>query len=268
MSRRLRDAGHEVASYDVNGSGSVADLSDAVLGPEAVFLSLPDGSASTAVCQRIAEIPEAARTVVDLSTIGIAAAEQCFQALASAGIAYVDAPVSGGVSGAESGSLSMMVGARDRVIAPLLPLLQTLARNVFRMGDRAGQGQAMKLLNNFLSGTALAATSEAVAFGVHSGLAMQQIIDVLNASSGANTATRDKFPRSVIPGSYDFGFAAALQAKDARLYLESVHAAGTPDTIGSVVVELWQRFSREMPGVDFTAMYRYIAERADGGQTA
>lgn len=269
LSGRLAAAGHEVAGYDSNGSGSASSLAEAVSGRDLVFLSLPDGTVSMAVCDAIAQIPNAARTVVDLSTIGIAAAERCFETLAAAGITYVDAPVSGGVAGASSGSLAMMAGAPEDVLQPILPLLSILARNIFRMGDRAGQGQAMKLLNNFLSGTALAATSEAVGFGVRQGLDMRLMVDVINAASGANTATRDKFPRSIIPGSYDFGFAATLQAKDVGLYLESARAAGEPDTIASAVSELWQRFARAEPGADFTAIYKYInperaAERGNG----
>ena len=258
MSERLRSAGHAIAGFDTNGAGSVATLPEAVSGRDAVFLSLPDGAVSVAVSEQITRVPNAARTIVDLSTIGIAAAERCFAILAAAGITYVDAPVSGGVAGARAGSLAMMVGASEGVLQPLLPLLSILARSVFRMGDRAGQGQAMKLLNNFLSATALAATSEAVGFGVRQGLDMRLIVEVLNASSGASTATRDKFPRSVIPGSYDFGFAAALQAKDVRLYLECAREAGEPDAVASVVAEIWQGFARAEPAADFTAIYKYI----------
>jgi 3-hydroxyisobutyrate dehydrogenase len=236
MSARLTAAGHDVATYDSNGSGSSGSLAQAASARDAVLLSLPDGRASLAVCGEIAAIAEAARTVIDLSTIGIAAAERCFEILAAAGIGYVDAPVSGGVAGAGSGSLAMMVGAPESVLAPLRPVLSLLAANIFRMGDRAGQGQAMKLLNKRL------------------------IVDVLNASSGMNTATRDKFPRSIIPGGYDFGFAAALQAKDVGLYLDSARAAGEPDAVASVVSEIWQRFAQAEPGADFTAIYRFINE--------
>ena len=149
MVARLDAAGHDVAGYDSNGSGSARSVAEAVSGRDAVLLSLPDGNVSAAVCEQIARLPDAARAVVDLSTIGIAAAERCFAILEAAVITYVDAPVSGGVAGAGSGSLAMMVGAPEAALEPLRPVLSILAANIFRMGDRAGQGQAMKLLNNF-----------------------------------------------------------------------------------------------------------------------
>jgi len=119
----------------------------------------------------------------------------------------------------------------------------------------------MKLLNNFLSATSFAATSEAVIFGAKMGLDLAQIIEVVNVSSGRSTASADKFPRSVIPRSYDFGFAGALMTKDVLLYLANARAAGTPREIGTVLARLWQRFSESCPGRDFTYFYQYLEDQ-------
>ncbi|MBA2451278.1 MAG: NAD(P)-dependent oxidoreductase [Chloroflexi bacterium] len=269
MAGRLAVAGHRVIGFDLAGAhgrlpeGAVAAASvEAVVGAaEIVFLSLPDGAASLAVCRQIADAPERrTRVVVDLSTIGIKAARECAALLAPIGLTYVDAPVSGGVAGARSGSLAMMVGVEAPIFEALEPLLVVLAANRFRVGDAPGQGQAMKLLNNFISAAAMAATSEAVVFGARMGLDLAKMIDVINVSSGRTTASTDKFPRSVIPRSYDFGFAGALMAKDAALYAENADAADVPHQLGASVARLWQEFHAARPDADFTAIHKYLEE--------
>jgi 3-hydroxyisobutyrate dehydrogenase len=121
----------------------------------------------------------------------------------------------------------------------------------------------MKLLNNFVSATALAATSEAVVFGSRLGLDLTQMIDVLNASSGRTTASSDKFPRSVIPGTYDFGFAGALMAKDVTLYFEAAAADGAPRQVAERIAEVWTRFTVAHPDADFTFIHKYMKDRTE-----
>jgi 3-hydroxyisobutyrate dehydrogenase-like beta-hydroxyacid dehydrogenase len=270
LSRRLVEAGHAVAGFDAAGTaerlpdgataaGSIAELARIV---DTLFLSVPDGAASRAICEQIvAEDERRVRTVVDLSTIGIASARTCAEFLGSVGVDYVDAPVSGGVAGAESGSLSMMVGAPSATFDELDPLLAVLARNRFRVGDEPGHGQAMKLLNNYVSAAALAATCEATVFGERLGLDLEQMVAVLNASSGRSAASQDKFPKSVVPRSYDFGFAGALMTKDVSLYLENAEKSGAPHDLAASVAALWQRFNATHPTADFTYMHRYLEER-------
>jgi 3-hydroxyisobutyrate dehydrogenase len=130
----------------------------------------------------------------------------------------------------------------------------------FYVGPKPGQGQAVKLLNNFLSATALAASSEAIAFGVSQGIAMQTVLDIVNASTGRNTATEDKFPRRIINEKYDAGFTAKLQLKDIRLYLENARAAGIADEIASTVVGVWTGLDKSIPGADITIMYPYTRD--------
>lgn len=269
MAGRLLEAGHQVVGFDIAGTrerlprgGVAADsVADVARQADIVFLSLPNGAISKEVCGQIAAAPERrAHTVVDLSTIGIAAARECATLLAPAGVAYVDAPVSGGVAGARSGSLAMMVGAPAELFARLEPLLQIIARNRFRMGDAPGMGQAMKLLNNLISATSVAITSEAVVFGARVGLDPVLVVDVLNVSSGRTTASTDKFPRSILPRTYDYGFAGALMTKDVQLYLENAEAAGVPHQLARCVAEVWRRFNAAHPDADFTYIHKYFEE--------
>ena len=141
------------------------------------------------------------------------------------------------------------------------PVLDAIAGNVFHVGTRAGQGQAMKLLNNFLSATALAATSEAIAFGVAEGLDMSVMLDVLNVSTGRNSATADKFPNRIMTGSYDAGFHTRLMAKDVRLFLDSVARTGTAAAVAESVSDVWQRADAAMPGSDFTQIWQFVSDR-------
>ena len=139
--------------------------------------------------------------------------------------------------------------------------LMSLMGKPFYVGPKPGQGQAVKVLNNFLSATALAASCEAIAFGTAQGIDMKVILDIVNASSGRNSATEDKFLNRILHGRYDAGFTAKLQLKDIRLYLEAARAAGITDDVAGPVVDLWQRMEAAMPGADITDMYRYTQKR-------
>jgi len=162
------------------------------------------------------------------------------------------------VAGARARTLAVMVAADDAACAYVEPVLAGLSDRRHRVGDRPGLGQALKLANNFLSATALAATSEAVAFGTALGLDLATMVEVLNASSGNNTATSDKFPNHVITGRYASGFANSLMAKDVRLYLAEVEQQGGPATVGTVTAGIWDRFAAADPGADFTRIYPFV----------
>ena len=127
-----------------------------------------------------------------------------------------------------------------------------------RVGDRPGMGQAMKLANNFLSATTLAATSEAIAFGLSEGLDMATMLEVLNDASGRSAATSDKFPNHVLTGRYAAGFTNSLMAKDVQLYLRAVEERGGPASIGAVTASVWERFAAAEPGADFTRIYPFV----------
>lgn len=271
MAANLAAAGHDLIVYDAAGTDDRlpdgARVANGVAGvvavAETVLLSLPDGKVVEAVVGDIAAVAErATRAVVDHSTIGVEAARRVYDTLSAAGIAYLDAPVSGGTAGAKAGSLAMMISGDKALAERLDGALAPIAKNRFYVGATPGQGQAMKVLNNFLSATAMTATSEAIAFGIGQGLDMAVMLDVLNASSGRNTATSDKFPNRVLTGKYDAGFTIDLLAKDVRLYLEQVTRAGAPDKVGGTVAGILEDVLAAMPGADFTRMYPFISGRS------
>ena len=249
------------------GSGIAESIAGLASSVDTIFLSLPDGKVVETVCAEIARSSERRTgTVVDFSTTGPDAAASVARLLAEAGLVFVDAPVSGGKSGAVAGTLTIIASGPDDTIADLAAPFDAVGGNVFHVGPKPGQAQAVKLLNNFLSATAMAATSEAVIFGQKFDVDMQTILDVINVSSGQNTATADKFPRRVVSGSYDAGFATALMTKDVALYLDEVRVAGTPDTVGSTISALWNGAHTAMPESDFTEIYRYIAGETKSGE--
>jgi 3-hydroxyisobutyrate dehydrogenase len=270
MAANIVAAGYELIGFDAAGttdrlpSGAIAAASvdDVVAGADTVLLSLPDGAATLTVVGAVVGAPASARrvrTVVDLSTVGPAAAADAAAQLRSAGVAYADGPVSGGVAGARNRTIALMFAGPDDVFDAHRHLLEAFAGTVFHVGATAGQGQTMKLLNNFLSAVALAATSEALALGQAHGLDARVMLDVLNASTGRNSATVDKFPNRVLTGRYDAGFRTALMAKDLRLYAGAVEQAGTPGELGRVVADVWQRADAALPGSDFTRIWEFVA---------
>jgi 3-hydroxyisobutyrate dehydrogenase len=269
MAGHIAAAGFDVVGFDAAGTDerlppgatAASGVEDVAARADTMLFSLPDGTASLDVASAIAAAaPRRVTTVVDLSTVGPAAAAAAADALARVGVTYVDGPVSGGTAGARARTISLMFAGPDAVFEAHRPLFDAFAGNVFHVGTTPGQGQAMKLLNNFLSATALAATSEALAFGRSHGLDLAMMLDVVNASSGRNTATDDKFPRRVLTATYDAGFRTALMAKDLRLYVDMVGRAGTPGGVGRCVSELWQRADATLPGSDFTQIWQFVSD--------
>lgn len=270
MAANLAKGGNTLLGFDAAGTqsrlppggeaaGSVAKVA---AGAETVFLSLPDGKVSESVGLEMLAAPgRRVKAVIDTSTIGHAAAERIAAKLGEAGIAYVDAPVSGGVRGAVAATLAIMVACPAPLFESLKPTLGLVAKNVFHVGEKPGQGQAMKMLNNFLSSVALAATSEAVSFGLARGLQMGTMLDVLNVSTGQNTATSDKFPRQIAPGTFAAGFATRLMAKDVRLYRDGVHETGTARAIGDLAAEIWSACEQAMPDSDFTEIFKFVQDK-------
>ncbi|MEM9442767.1 MAG: NAD(P)-dependent oxidoreductase [Pseudomonadota bacterium] len=257
----------DAVSTDLAPKGARIADSNSEVGERAeiVILSVPDGAASLAVCQDLAKAKtRSVEVIIDSSTIGMSAAQSAYDLLKGHGIAYVDAPVSGGIAGAEAASLSVILGCRHALLERVAPLLSKIGGHLFHVGDEPGMGQAVKLLNNFLSATAMVATSEALAFGGAVGLDMQTTLDVINRSTGQNTASRDKFPKRVVTESYDGGFAAAMMAKDVRLYLEEVEKAGSASPIATEIEALWSAFDAHSPGADFTRIFPYVRDQKSG----
>lgn len=265
LAANLVAAGHDVVAHDAlgprrapEGSAYAPDVAEVARTADVLVLSLPDGTASEQVARDIvAAADRRVRQVVDTSTIGVTAARTVAGRLAEEKVGYVDAPVSGGVAGARARTLTVMYAGSDDDCAQVEEVLAGLSDRRHRVGARPGMAQALKLANNFLSATTLAATSEAVAFGLAAGLDMATMLDVLNGSSGRSAATEDKFPRHVLTGRYAAGFTNSLMDKDVQLYLcEAGEGAGP---IGDAVGALWERFAQVEPGVDFTRIYPYVA---------
>ncbi|MGY3693251.1 3-hydroxyisobutyrate dehydrogenase-like beta-hydroxyacid dehydrogenase [Bradyrhizobium sp. USDA 3240] len=274
MARRLIEAGHRLTVFDTSkealdrlvalGAATATSPKDIADRVETVMASLPSLQASLEVATGAGGVIEGKRVrrFIDLSTVGSQMAVKIHDLLAKKNIVQIDSPVSGGVSGAEKGTLAVMVSG-PRADFELVKAALDVIGKVFFIGIKPGSGQTMKLANNFLSATAMVATSEAVVMGVKSGLDPAVMIDVINAGSGMNTASRDKFPRSVLPRSFDFGFATGLMVKDVRLAVEEMRSLGLSMEVAEAVGRLWEVIIRdEGPDSDFTAAIKPIEKAA------
>ncbi len=274
MARRLIEAKHQLVVFDtrkevVDGlvaigaqaASSPKDVADRV---ETVMASLPSLQVSLEVATGAGGVIEGKRVkrFVDLSTVGSQMAVRIHGILAERNIVQLDSPVSGGVGGAEKGTLAVMVSGPKADFEAVKPALEVIGK-VFFIGEKPGAAQTMKLANNFLSATAMVATSEAVVMGVKSGLDPNVMIDVINSGSGLNTASRDKFPRAVLPRSFDFGFATGLMVKDVRLCLDEMKSLGLKMEVAEAVGRLWEVVIRDMGAEsDFTSAIKPIEKAA------
>jgi 3-hydroxyisobutyrate dehydrogenase-like beta-hydroxyacid dehydrogenase len=274
MARRLIDAGYRLAIFDtdraavrslVEAGAQAADSPAAVASAaEIVLASLP----TPPVVYEVALGPQGVvqgsrvRLFVDMSTTGAIYATRIAEGLAARGITSVDGPVSGGLAGAEKGTLAVMISCPETAFAELKPVLENLGR-IFYVGTKPGQGQTMKLLNNLLSATAMAISSEAVVMGVKAGLDPAQIVEVINAGTGRNSATVDKFPKYVLPRTFDLGFALSLLNKDIRMCLEEAETLGVPMVVGSAVRQLLAiAAASEGPHADMTDVVKIVEQWA------
>src|SRR4051812_4112318 len=274
MARRLIEAGHQLTVFDTRKeaadklaamgakvASSPKDIADRC---ETVLASLPSLQASLDVATGTGGVIEGklVKRFVDLSTVGSQMATKIHGLLAKKNIVQIDCPVSGGVGGAEKGTLAVMVSG-PRADFELLKGALGVIGKVFFIGEKPGSAQTMKLANNFLSATAMVATSEAVVMGVKSGLDPAVMVDVINAGSGMNTASRDKFPRSVLPRSFDFGFATGLMVKDVRLAVEEMRSLGLSMEVAEAVGRLWEVIIRDQGAEsDFTEAIKPIEKKA------
>jgi 3-hydroxyisobutyrate dehydrogenase-like beta-hydroxyacid dehydrogenase len=241
--------------------GSAKELGDTC---DIVFMSLPTPPIVRAAVLGEGGIAEGSRVkiVCDLSTSGPKLAQELHDALTPKGIASIDAPVSGGIKGAHDGTLAIMASGPQAQYDTIQPMLARMGRP-FYMGETPGAGQVMKLVNNLLSIAAIAVTAEGMAVGIKAGLDPAKMIEVLNSGTGSNSATRDKWPRSVLPRSFDFGFAAALSLKDTRLLLDEASAMGVPLQIGEITRSYLERTLADYgDDADFTAMAKVVEQDA------
>jgi len=274
MTRRMIEAKHQLVVFDTRkeavdtlvalGAHAAASPKDVADRVETVMASLPSLAASLEVATGDGGVIAGTRVkrFVDLSTVGSHMAVRIHDLLARRNIVQLDSPVSGGVGGAEKGTLAVMVSGPKSDFEAIRPALDVIGK-VFFIGEKPGAAQTMKLANNFLSATAMVATSEAVVMGVKSGLNPAVMLDVINAGSGMNTASRDKFPRAVLPRSFDFGFATGLMVKDVRLCLEEMRSLGLSMEVAEAVGRLWEVVIRDMGAdSDFTSAIQPIEQAA------
>jgi 3-hydroxyisobutyrate dehydrogenase-like beta-hydroxyacid dehydrogenase len=272
MVARLIDAGHDVAVFDTRdeamaphvargaracpSAGALADAATTVL------VSLPTPDVVRAVAGELAS-GDAIEAFVDLSTTGPEVAAEVASSLRAAGVACLDAPVSGGVAGAQAGTLTIMAAGDEALFESLRPLLEALGRNVVLVGAEPGQGQLAKVLNNLLSASAIAITAEALALGVRGGLSARTLLDVFNSSSGRNTASADKFPKHVLPRTFGAGFRLELMHKDVELCLAEARRREVPMALGGAVGALWARAAASAAaGADCTEIVRMLEHDA------
>jgi 3-hydroxyisobutyrate dehydrogenase-like beta-hydroxyacid dehydrogenase len=274
MARRLIEAGHKLVVYDTRpdaierltklGAAAASSPKDVADRVETVMASLPSLDAVWAVAIGANGVLHGnkVKRFVDLSTSGARMAQRIAEALAPKSIVQIDCPVSGGPGGAEKGTLAVMVSGPAADVELLKPALAVFGK-VFVIGEKPGMAQTMKLANNLLSATAMVATSEAMVMGVKAGLDPAVMIEVINAGSGLNTASRDKFPRAILPRSFDYGFTNGLMYKDVKLCLDEAEGMGVPMWVGAMVRQMFQLSTTQNgANADFTTIVKCIEEWA------
>jgi 3-hydroxyisobutyrate dehydrogenase-like beta-hydroxyacid dehydrogenase len=274
MALRLLDAGHALCVYDTSAAAmkAVVDRGAKALGSaeevasnaEVVMISLPTPPIVQAVTLGDHGILRGGRvkTLIDLSTTGPSVAKVVGKAAADRNVSWVDSPVSGGVAGAQKGTLAVMVSCAQPTFPVVDPLLKHFGRT-FYVGDKPGLAQIAKLANNLLAAAALVVSSEAMAMGVKAGLDAKVLIDIINAGSGRNSASQDKFPKAILPRTFDFGFATGLSYKDVRLCLEESEALGVPMVAGAAVRQMLAITNAKFGAdSDFTSIAKVVEEWA------
>jgi 3-hydroxyisobutyrate dehydrogenase-like beta-hydroxyacid dehydrogenase len=274
MARRLIDVGYALTIYDTSaeamapllalGATRVDSPAAVASAAEIVFASVP----TPTIVQAVALGPKGAiegsriKIFIDVSTTGATVETAVASTLATKRIQMVDAPVSGGISGAEKGTLAVMVSCGPETLTRVKAVLDVIGK-IFVVGTKPGQGQTMKLLNNLLSATAMAITSEAVAMGVKAGLDPSLVIDVFNAGTARNSATQDKMKQHVISRTFSYGFGIGLLNKDIRLCMAEADNFGVPMVVGSAVRQLLSIATQtEGFDADMTAMARTVEKFA------
>jgi 3-hydroxyisobutyrate dehydrogenase-like beta-hydroxyacid dehydrogenase len=256
MCRRLIEAGHTLIVFDVNrqamdrlvklGAQAAISPADVAGRAETVLASLPSLDVGRKVATGEDGIIRGNRVkrYIDLSTTGSRFAIEIHDVLKDRSIVQIDSPVSGGVGGAEKGTLAVMVSGPRAEIEAVRPALEVIGK-VFVVGEKPGLAQSMKLANNFLS-----ATSDGGEFGSHihgcqAGLDAGTMVEVINSGSGCNTATTQKFPQSILPGKFNYGFGMGLMVKDVRLFLAEAEQLGIPTEVAQAVGRLWEAAIKE-----------------------
>lgn len=279
MARRLLAAGYPVLGYDADPSALAAVAADgvtpapgaAVVAAEAEFIitMLPDSAAVETVVLGSGGICEAARAgqvLIDMSSGSPAVTRRLAAALADRGVYMLDAPVSGGVRGAEAGTLAIMVGGDQAVFERCLPMFRAVGQNIRYVGG-SGAGHALKAINNLLSATHLWSVCEALLIGIRTGLDPHVMVEVINSSTGRSGSTEVKLPRHVLPRRFDSGFPIGLMHKDLTIALDLAREMNISIPLSALVRELWGiAVARGEGARDHTAIIELVEFMAGAGQ--
>jgi len=277
MVRRLASAGYGVHAYDaaaqardrlaetpgVTLSKSPADVAD---GADVVILMLPDSNVVEQVLlgDGLLDRVKPPTLIADMSSSEPARTRALAELAGQRGVTIVDAPVSGGVIGARAGSLTIMTGGPADALATLRPVLEVLGSKVVHAGPVPGSGHAVKALNNLMSAAHLLVSSEAILAGQAFGLDPSVMLDIINGSSGRSGSTETKWPRYILPASYDSGFSMRFMVKDMNIALQLAESCGTPAPLSRAAVEVWTTATDAMPpGADHTEIARWLASPGD-----
>ena len=251
IARHLISSGFKLLVYDINPdvldqfSGQPVRLAkspvDVANGVATVLVSMPNTSATLKVTMGSDGIMHGTKikTYIDLSTTGSVVAKKVAKVLEEKGIASLDSPVTGGIAGAINGNLTVMVSGPRDAYDQSEAIYKAFSKLLFFVGEGAGQAQVVKVINNLLSATALAVTSEAFVLGAKAGIDANILLDVINNGTGKNSATEDKFPRSVLPRKFDHFARTEIIYKDVCLCLEEAEDLGVPMWVGTSVKQLW-----------------------------
>lgn len=255
-------------AFAAHGGEAADDAVSAVAGAGVIVLLLPDSRVVDAVLSSLLESGALATgaIIVDMSSSEPEHTRRNAAVAAEHGIRFIDAPVSGGVRGAEEGRLTIMVGGDEATVAEVEPLLGALG-TVIRVGS-VGAGHAAKALNNLLSAIHFWATSEAVTAGERFGIEPDVLLRVINGSSGRSGSSEAKWPKFVLPETYDSGFSARLMLKDARIATTLMNGLGLPSGLGDELVGEWAAAVEDLPPTaDHTEIARWIRSR-EGAPTS
>lgn len=277
MAKNLLDAGHEIKAHDLlpenvtaaekAGAGPAECIADAVKGVDAVISMVPEGKHVRAVYEGpegVIANADPGTLLVDSSTIDVATARDVSALAAEAGFDMVDAPVSGGVTGAVAGTLTFMVGGSDEAFRRAQPLLEVMGGKIIHTGG-PGNGEAAKICNNMLLAITMIGTSEAFALGRRIGLDDQTLFDVASVSSGQSWSLTTycpvpgPVPTSPANNDYQAGFAADMMLKDLRLARTAAEDADIATPLGEECEKLYSRLSdRGGGGLDFSAIFKML----------
>ena len=280
MAANLARAGHRVTAFDLvpraiealaaKGGHAVASIAEAAAAGDIVITMLPAGPQVRSVYLDEGGVLANARRgalLIDCSTIDVETARAVAAAAKGAGFDMLDAPVSGGVSGAEAASLTFMVGGEAEIFARAQPVLAAMGRTIVHAGP-AGNGQAAKICNNMILGVSMIAVCEAFSLAERLGLEAQTLFDISSKSSGQCWALTSYCPvPGPVPASpanrdYAPGFTAAMMLKDLRLAQQAAGATATATPLGAAAASLYQMFVDEGAGVlDFSGIFRLISKR-------